>query len=476
MELFGTDVGTWLAFIESELLLFAAVFFLIGAVDEIAVDFTYIYLKLTGRIRSERLPENDRRQGQLRGMAAVFIPAWRESQVIGQTLSHALNKWQHSDLRIYIGCYRNDPATLDAAMKAVRGDARVRMVIHDRDGPTSKPDVLNRLYDALREDEERSGEIARMVILHDAEDMVDANALSALDRAIDDNEFVQLPVMPMPLRGSPLIAGHYCDEFAEAHGKMMVVRDAVGAGIPGAGVGCAIAREMLECVAEQNGDGKPFAVDSLTEDYELGLQVKALGGRDRFLRLRDAQGQLVATRAYFPSSVETAVRQKTRWIQGIALQGWDRIGWQGGLAQKWMQMRDRRGPFASILLAMAYALVLLIGFTWAAAQMGLVNSVPLSPVVSSLLAANLMAFFWRFVARWAFTTREHGIWQGLLSIPRMFVSNWIAILAGRRALFSYVRSLRGAPTRWDKTEHANHPAATSSSPPALELARVRGAA
>ncbi|WP_156494124.1 glycosyltransferase, partial [Erythrobacter sp. HI0028] len=73
----------------------------------------------------------------------------------------------------YIGCYRNDAATIASVIAATRGDPRVRLVVHGKDGPTSKADCLNRLYDALEEDEQRTGGTARLIVLHDAEDMVD---------------------------------------------------------------------------------------------------------------------------------------------------------------------------------------------------------------------------------------------------------------------------------------------------------------
>lgn len=176
-------------------------------------------------------------------------------------------------------------------------------------------------------DEARTGQRARMVVLNDAEDLVDPAALAALDVALDHAEFVQLPVLALLQPGSRFVAGHYCDEFAEAHGKVMVVRSALGAGIPGAGVGSAVERVTLGRLAELSGDDGPFATKSLTEDYEFGLNVAAIGGRDRFLRLRTREGRLIATRAYFPSRIDTAVRQKTRWIHGIACRGG--TGWAG---------------------------------------------------------------------------------------------------------------------------------------------------
>ena len=55
-----------------------------------------------------------------------------------------------------------------------------------------------------------------------------------------------------------LLGSHYCEEFAEAHGKAMVVRDWLGAGLPGAGVGCAAARAALERLAARRADSLPF--------------------------------------------------------------------------------------------------------------------------------------------------------------------------------------------------------------------------
>ena len=66
--------------------------------------------------------------------------------------------------------------------------------------------------------------------------------LRIFDGLIERAAVIQLPVLPLPDPHSRWISGHYCDEFAEAHIKELVVREAVGAAIPLAGVGCAIAR------------------------------------------------------------------------------------------------------------------------------------------------------------------------------------------------------------------------------------------
>jgi bacteriophage N4 adsorption protein B len=225
----GVAVGpstplAWLALVEHELLLFAGVFFLIGALDELAVDLVWAWLRLTGRAKTWRIDRREVRRRNLSGRAAVLIPAWQEAQIIEFTIAHALAAWPQPELRLYVGCYRNDPATMEAVMRGSGGDSRVRLVVHGHNGPTTKADCLNRLYAAIEDDERRCGRQFRLVLLQDAEDMVDPAALSLLDRAVDENDFVQLPVLPEPQRYSRWIGSHYCEEFAEAHGKAMARR------------------------------------------------------------------------------------------------------------------------------------------------------------------------------------------------------------------------------------------------------------
>lgn len=457
MAFLENDVWHLLALFQRELLLFAGVFFLIGALDDFALDLYWMWLRFTGRGGALRLDTRGFAEKKLRGQAAVFIPAWNESGVLGDTIAHAFRVWRHSDMRIYVGCYRNDPATIEAVLRAAPGDPRLRLVIHDRDGPSTKADCLNRLYQALRDDEARTGEAARMVVFHDAEDMVDHAALAILDDALEHADFVQLPVLPLPQSGSRFLGGHYCEEFAESHGKALVVRDALGAAIPAAGVGFALRREQLDGLAQEAPHRLPFAQDSLTEDYELGLSVAARGGRCRFLRARHRDGSLVATSAYFPSRLEDVVKQKTRWVHGIAFQGWDRLGWASNPTEFWMRLRDRRGPFAALVLLCGYLLIALATFGWAASMVGFGVPIELDPLMKLLLAANFFAFVWRALFRFGFTAREYGIAEGIMAVLRIPIANMIAIMAGRRALMAYVRVLAGRAVVWDKTPHQAHP-------------------
>lgn len=462
------EVLNGLQLIERELLLFAAFWFIISALDEVAIDLSWIWLRLTGRVGDRRLTPQEA-GGPLRGRTAVFVPAWREARVVGQTIGHMLRAWPQRDLTLYIGCYRNDPETIAAAMAAAASDGRVRVVIHDRDGPTTKADCLNRLYGALASDEERRRWKFASVVLHDAEDMVHPAALAVIDQALADSDFAQLPVRPEPDPASRWVSGHYADEFAEAHAKTLVVRDAVGAAIPAAGVGCGFSRAALERLCERRGgaggDG-PFAAECLTEDYELGLLISAGGAKSSFVRVRDHLGQLVATRAFFPTAIEASVRQKSRWVHGIALQGWDRLGWSGRTVDLWMSLRDRRGPLTALVLAAAYGLLAIEAILGVARLAGWEHHLALSPLLRAMLVVSFASFVWRALCRAWFTGREYGLAEGLLSVLRIPVANVIAIMASRRAFAAYVATLRGQAVHWEKTQHHDHPATDEGRMPA----------
>jgi adsorption protein B len=437
----------------AELALFAAAGFLLFAIDDLAVDILYflrsgwravgVYSRFP-RAFAGTLPAPMRP-----GWLAVFIPAWDEAAVIAPMLRATLDRFDHPDYRLFVGHYRNDPATA-AAVHSVR-DPRVVSVEVDVDGPTTKADCLNHLYAALVAYEAACRRPAKAIVLHDAEDVVHPLELMLFDRMVERAGVVQLPVVPLIDPDSTWVAGHYADEFAESHMKELVVREAVGAAIPLAGVGCAIERVALSRLADRH-DGKPFAGASMTEDYEMGLRLGAIGVPTMFVRIPAEPGSraVVASRGHFPATVGAAVRQKARWIGGIAFAGWDRLGWRGGLGERWMRMRDRRGPLAALLLLAGY----LAAFLWAqvalAAAMGAPVAVPVSPALAAMLSINAWLLGWRLFMRFAFTTAAYGLGQGLLSLPRTVVANWIAMLAARRALMLHSN---GGATRWDKTHH-----------------------
>jgi adsorption protein B len=445
--------GFLLADVASELALFAAVGFLLFAIDDLLADIIYFVRRswraMTVYTRFPRAFASSLTMLWKPRFIAVFIPAWDESSVIAPMLRATLQRFDKQDFRIFVGHYRNDPATA-AAIASVK-DERIQAVTVDADGPTTKADCLNRLYAALLAFEQASGRSPVAVVLHDAEDVVHPLELSLFDQLIDRAALIQLPVLPLVDRTSRWVSGHYCDEFAESHGKELVVREAVGASIPLAGVGCAIERGALARLATAEG-GHPFVAASMTEDYEMGLRIGALGLKTMFVRIPAVPGSraVVASRGHFPASLDAAVRQKARWIGGIAFAGWDRLGWRGGLGERWMRMRDRRGPLAALLMIAGYGAALIWLQIGIARGLGAPAELHLSPALETLLPINAALLGWRILMRAGFVTATYGWKQGLLSIPRLVVGNVIAILAVWRAMTIHAE---GGPRRWDKTHH-----------------------
>jgi bacteriophage N4 adsorption protein B len=445
---------TWvIGALTRELLLFAGVGLLIAGLDDLLVDAIWagrwawrratVY-RSHPRATAATLPPPDNP-----GRIAIFIAAWHEADVIGRMLRAALARLEHDDYRIYVGTYPNDPHTV-AAVQAV-ADPRIRLVGGMQPGPTTKAECLNRVWLAMLADEAAEQVRYKAIVLHDAEDVVHAAELRVFDRLIERFDVVQLPVLPLINREHGwfprAVSSTYADEFADGHSRQLVVREAVGAGIPLAGVGCAIARDWMARVA-QSGGGRPFDPTSLTEDYEIGLRIAAEGGRGAFVVMpARPNGELVAVRAYFPHRLHAAIRQKQRWITGIALAGWDRLRWKGGPAEVWMRLRDRRGLLAAFVLIASYIGSVLAGpvfVGWGWKEEGWpVWAWPLLQICGVLV-------FWRLAVRGLVVGHLYGWREGLIAMPRTVIANFIAVVAGVRALIAY---RPGVVPVWDKTEH-----------------------
>lgn len=437
--------------IRDELLMLAMVGLALGGLDDLVVDILWIgrWLSQTCMGKTKAAERSiDRLPPALNsGRMAIFIPAWDEAVVIGDTIGQALVRWENDCFTLFVGCYRNDPETCAVVRRL--GDPRIRLVFCPLPGPTTKADCLNSIYAAMEQEEHQTGERFKAIVLHDAEDLVHPDELKLHDRLIEHSALVQIPVLPLQTKGSIWVSGHYVDEFAQAHCRDIVVRSTVRAALPLAGVGCAISRAAMAALSDRTS-GRPFDENSLTEDYELGLRLAGMGYRAAFARVTEEGGpELIATRAHFPDTLNAAVRQKTRWNIGIALAGWDRLGWGHNWADNWMLLRDRRAPFAALVILAGYAALILTGLLALAGQ----SAHPTQPSNSWLLGFTSLCMVWRIGIRMICVWRHYGWKMGLVAAPRILVSNLIFILAMRQAIVSYLRMVRTGQIRWDKTSH-----------------------
>jgi adsorption protein B len=137
-----------LAALAEELALFAAVGFLVVALNDLAVDLIYFTRRLWRSLaiysRYPRAFAETLAAPAAGGWMAVFIPAWDESTVIAPMLRETLKRFGAGDYRLFVGHYANDPATAGAIASV--SDPRIISVALPVNGPTTKADCLNYLY------------------------------------------------------------------------------------------------------------------------------------------------------------------------------------------------------------------------------------------------------------------------------------------------------------------------------------------
>ena len=180
---------------------------------------------------------------------AVFVPLWREHAVIGQMLEHNLAAIKYRNYHFFVGVYPNDAPTIRAVAQQARWNPRVHIATCPHDGPTSKGDCLNSIYQRMKEHEARHNVRFRIVVMHDAEDLIHPDSFRLINWFSRRYAMVQVPVLPLPTPVGEWTHGLYCDEFAEYQHKDIPVRQTLGGFLPSNGVGTGFDRAALERLA-----------------------------------------------------------------------------------------------------------------------------------------------------------------------------------------------------------------------------------
>ena len=447
-----------------------------NGVDDLFIDLTY-YFRGLFREERRRISVADLEAVEPKRIA-IMVPTWQEAGVIREMLEHNLEHLAYPLERydIFVGTYANDTDTQERVNEVERRTPNVHQVITPHEGPTCKADNLNWIYQGIQLVEERRGQRFDILLMHDAEDLIHPLAPMLYNYLIPRYDFVQTPVFPLERRLRDLVGATYMDEFTEHHLKDMLVREHIGGLVPSAGVGSAFARDSFEEIAFAHSQ-KAFNTASLTEDYEIGTKF-CLGGKKVFFasqaiaaprvvergifrkrKVRILDEEYIATREYFPDHFWGAVRQRSRWVLGIALQGWEQIGWVGTLPVLYCLWRDRKALITNYVTIIAYLLALYCvtrlvvgastGHPWTFDHLFAPGS-----TLWWLVMVNTVILGWRVLMKFATVDRIYGTLHGLMSVPRFAVANVINFFATTRALAQYTRSRwTGVPVRWDKTEH-----------------------
>lgn len=456
------NLSAWLRAADQKLAIAAAAtllplgnYLLLSGLDDLAIDLCWFWRRLLRPAAALPPPPPDR-------LIAVYIPLWHEAGVIGAMLDHNLASIDYQNFEVFVGAYQNDPATRQAVCQVAERHRRVHLAEVPHDGPTSKADCLNWIRQRMLLHEEETGCHFDLIVTHDAEDLIHPRSFSRISHYSAAYDMIQVPVLALPTPFRELTHGVYCDDFAESQGKDLETRTTVGGFLPGCGVGTAFRREALDRLAGAN-QNCIFNPSSLTEDYDNGLSMHRLGFRQVMLPLEWDAGQPIATREYFPRNLGLAVRQRSRWVTGNALQAWERFGWGHELPRPWIQRwffwRDRKGIWGNPL-SLLCNIILLYGMgSWVAAEVGH-HPWPLRRVVGQtaltewLLMANAALLTARLCVRMVAVSGLYGF-PFALGVPlRMLWGNWINTRATVVSIRVWLRHRwYNEPLRWLKTEH-----------------------
>ncbi|HRE61473.1 MAG TPA: glycosyl transferase family protein [Micropepsaceae bacterium] len=448
---------------------------LVSSLDDFFLDLQYWEIRLS-RVFSARGTRVTTRKilAHPEKLTAVLVPAWQESDVIAKMLINSMTTFDYKNVHFFVGTYRNDPETGIEVDRVRQRFPNVHRAEVGNDGPSSKADCLNWVIQQIFLYEEEHGVKFDMFVMHDSEDVVHRLGLKVMNWFIDTAGMVQLPVLSMNRRWTQLVACHYMDEFAEWHGKDLVVRSANSGMTPSAGVATAFSREAMLHLC-QGRNNMPFNTDSLTEDYDVGHRLKEAGFRTRFVRFwaevphwkkrwfskrlkETTRTELVATREHFPEKIKTSMRQKARWMLGISYMGWQQIGWYGDLKNRYFLYRDRKALITAPMAMLAYLIVIQYALYWL-----LVWVLPgfgyLPPLVDrdwvwTVIYINFFFLVVRLLHRAWFVGRTHGARFAVLSPVRAVISNYVSFLAFVRSMRLFVTaSILRRKIVWDKTEH-----------------------
>ncbi|MFV0934595.1 cyclic di-3',5'-guanylate-activated glycosyltransferase NrfB [Pseudomonas jessenii] len=454
----------------------ALLMFILG-LDDLFIDLVYWTRKLIRRWRIyEKFDRADEQRLYSIGEKplAIMVPAWNEVGVVGEMARLAASTIDYENYQIFVGTYPNDAETQADVDAVCLHYPNVHKVVCARPGPTSKADCLNNVIDAILRFENDAKIQFAGFILHDAEDVISPMELRLFNYLLPAKDLIQIPVYPYAPEWHGFTAGHYVDEFAENHGKDVIVREALTGQVPSAGVGTCFSRKAISALLE-DGDGIAFDVQSLTEDYDIGFRLKQKGMKCIFARysvtdpklaleqpwvfgMDRAFSQVICVREHFPRDLQYAIRQKSRWIVGIVFQGTKNLGWSSKGLLNYFLWRDRRGLIAYLLSFLVNILLVVLLAMWlvtviAPTAWRFPSILSDSTLLVGLLWLNGFMLLNRLFQRGWFVTRFYGLGEGLLSAPRMVWSNFVNFFANVRALRQVMEMGDSRRVAWDKTTH-----------------------
>ncbi len=436
------------------LLWICSVLLIISGLDDVLVDLLYWFNRWK---YNKSLPNVDEVLAANENNIALVICAWREYKVIGRTLTYALSKMRYNTFTIFVGIYPNDTKTLEVVKRIAQKNNKVVICVNSHDGPTTKADNLNNVYESIKRFENDNARNFDIISIHDSEDFIHPLTLKINNFLIMHQgvDAVQIPVVPIKDDRGKFIHRTYCDAFAEVHSKDLVVRQALKVFIPFAGTGMSFRREIF--LNLDKNYPQVFNEANLTEDYELGLRLFKMGYKTAYINLlidKNNPNSRVATGEYFPNTFWAAVRQRSRWTAGICFQNWKMHKWAGNFKTKYFLMRDRKTIFSNFMVLLSnvvFAMFLLYLLGFGLGIRVFESTVEQNTALWFFLWACFFFMVWRLTHRFIFTYSWYGFKYAVFSLIRLNFDNLINFFATFRALQVFMNMKNKVV--WESTDH-----------------------
>lgn len=357
----------------------------------------------------------------------VLLPARNEESVIRGTINRIwAARYPRKLLQILVICHEEDTETVREVRRTIRqiGSRRVRLVTFSGT-PINKPRALNVGLAQARH---------KVITVFDAEDDVDPDVFSIVNTVMLEEEtgIVQSGVQLMNF-SDHWFSVHNCLEYYFWFKSRLHFHAKVGM-IPLGGNTIFMRRDLIDRVGG-------WDATCLTEDADIGLRLSLLGEPIRVIY--DAQH---VTREETPSSVESLVRQRTRWNQGFM-----HVLRKGA----WLELPTWQQR-ALALYTFSYPLIQApITLIWPFAILaGLLLKVPVPVALASFLPLYAMIFQLVLMVVGAFMfAREYGLrvpWSLPFKVAVTFMP--YQLILGFSAARAAYRELQHEGS-WEKTDH-----------------------
>src|SRR5436309_1122554 len=134
------------------MLVLFAIWLLLTGLDDLFLDLAFVYrwfvMVCLGRRRIPSPTQADLAATPQKRIA-IFVPLWHAHNVIRSMIDNNLAAIKYDRCHFFIGVYPNDEPTLSASRDLVARFPTVHLSICAHDGPTSKADNLNSIFQRM---------------------------------------------------------------------------------------------------------------------------------------------------------------------------------------------------------------------------------------------------------------------------------------------------------------------------------------